>query len=176
MSRVHPVSGTFSRPFSPYIALVTEVDVLPLLEEQVTAVEAALGNLPEELSRFRYAEGKWSVSEVVGHVVDCERVFGYRALATARGERIALPSFDENAYASAAGHDACPLAELVAELAALRRSHVLFFRHLPPAAWDRLGMVAGEPNATRSWAYLMAGHLRHHANVLRERYGIPVEA
>ena len=176
MSSVRPVSGTYSLHFAPYIALVTEPDVLAVLETQGAAFEPALRRLPAGAARARYAEGKWSVAQVVGHVVDCERVFGYRALATARGEKAALPSFDEDAYAAAAGHDDCPLDELLDELAALRRSHVLMFRHLDGAAWDRLGLVGGHPNAARAWAFVMAGHLRHHANVLRERYGVAVEA
>lgn len=176
MSSVRPVSGTFSLSFGPYIALVTEPDVLAVLEAQGTALEAALRGLPPERAEARYAEGKWSVREVVGHVLDCERVFGYRALAAARGERNPLPSFDENLYAASAGHDDCPLNELVDELAALRRSHVLMFRHLPGAAWDQLGLVGGHPNAARAWAFVMAGHLRHHANVLRERYGVALTA
>ena len=136
MSSVRPVSGTYSLHFAPYIALVTEPDVLAVLETQGAAFETALRRLPPAAARSRYAEGKWSVAQVVGHVVDSERVFGYRALATARGEKATLPSFDEDAYAAAAGHDDCPLDELLDELAALRRSHVLMFRHLDGAAWD----------------------------------------
>ncbi len=176
MSSVRPVSGTFNLHFAPYIGLVTEPDVLVALKAQGPAVERALRDLPAAAARSRYAEGKWSVAEVVGHVVDSERVFGYRALATARGEKATLPSFDEDAYARLAGHDVCPLGELVEELLALRRSHVLMFRHFDGAAWDRLGLVGGHPNAARAWAFVMAGHLRHHANVLRERYGVALEA
>ena len=176
MSSVRPVSGTFSLHFAPYIALVTETDVLSALEAQVPAVEGALGGLSPQQGGFRYAEGKWTVGEVLGHVIDAERVFGFRALSAARGERANLPSFDENVYAAASSHAACPVGELVEEFAALRRSHVLMFRHLDATAWDRLGLVAGHPNAARSWAFVLAGHLRHHAKVLTERYGVAVPA
>jgi hypothetical protein len=176
MSSVRPTSGTFSIHFAPYISLVTEPDVLDALEDQIPAVEKGLGGLPPQQASSRYAEGKWTVGEVLGHVIDSERVFGYRALAAARGERAVLPSFDENVYASAACHASCPIGELVDEFAALRRSHVLMFRHFDATAWDRLGLVAGHPNAARSWAFVMVGHLRHHARVLSERYGVTVEA
>jgi hypothetical protein len=176
MSSVRPTSGTFHLHFAGYIALVTEPDLLEVLESQIGAVEKALAGLSAQKAASRYAEGKWTVSEVLGHVVDAERVFGYRAVATARGERAVLPGFDENAWANASSHAACPVGELVEELAALRRSHVLMFRHFDAAAWDRLGLVAGHPNATRSWGFIMAGHLRHHARVLTERYGVPVPA
>lgn len=176
MSSVRPTSGTFNIHFAGYIALVTEPDVLEPLEGQIAAVEKALGGLSPQRARWRYAEGKWTVSEVLGHVIDSERVFGYRALATARGERATLPAFDENVYANASNHETSPIGELVEEFAALRRSHVLMFRHFDAAAWDRLGLVAGHPNATRSWSFVMVGHLRHHARVLTERYGVTVEA
>lgn len=176
MSSVRPTSGTFNVHFAGYISLVTEPDLMTPLESQVAAVEQGLGGLSAERARSTYAEGKWTVAEVLGHVIDAERVFGYRALATARGERSSMPSFDENLYASAAAHAACPIAELVQEFAALRRSHVLMFRHLDATAWDRLGIVAGHPNATRAWGFIMVGHLRHHANILRERYGVAIEA
>lgn len=176
MSCVRPTSGTFHLHFAGYIALVTEPDLFDALESQAGAVEKAFAGLSAQKAASRYAEGKWTVSEVLGHVIDAERVFGYRAVATARGERAVLPGFDESAWANASSHAACPIGELVEELAALRRSHVLMFRHFDPAAWDRLGLVAGHPNATRSWGFIMAGHLRHHARVLTERYGIPVPA
>lgn len=176
MSSVRPTSGTFNIHFAGYISLVTEPDLLAPLEAQIAAVEKGLRGLSPDQARARYAEGKWSVVEVLGHVVDAERVFGYRALATARGERASLPAFDENLYAGAASHATCPIAELVDEFAALRRSHVLMFRHFDAGAWDRLGVVAGHPNATRAWGFIMVGHLRHHANVLTERYGVPVAA
>lgn len=176
MSSVRPTSGTFNIHFAGYISLVTEADLMSPLESQVAAIERGLGGLSREKVRYAYAEGKWTVGEVLGHVIDAERVFGYRALSTARGERASLPPFDENVWASAAGHADCPIGELIEEFAALRRSHVLMFRHLDPAAWDRLGIVAGHPNATRAWGFVMAGHLRHHANVLRERYGVALQA
>ncbi len=174
MSAVRPVSGTFHRHFLPYVSLVDEADVLVPLEGQIGTVQRTFGRITGEQARHAYAPGKWTVAEVLGHVVDCERVFGYRALSIARGERGALPSFDENAFAAAAGHGAVPLGELVEEFAALRRSHVLMFRHLGDGAWDRLGLVSGHPASTRAWAFIMVGHLRHHAKILAERYGVTV--
>jgi len=159
--------------FDRYISLVREDEIVPVLAEQAVAIERAGAAIPEAKAGYRYAEGKWSVREVVGHLIDCERIFGYRALRIARGDRLSLPSFDENAFAASSGHDRVPLVELVEELADLRRSHVHMFRHLAPEAWDRIGLVNEQPTSTRAAAYILAGHVRHHARVLEERYAVP---
>lgn len=174
MSSIRPTSGTFKAHFSRYVTLVTESDVLAALQRQIASVEGSLGGLTDQQAAHAYEPDRWSVAEVLGHVIDCERVFGYRALAIARGDRSSLPAFDENAFAKAANHRATPFRELVEEFSALRRSHVLMFRHLGEAAWDRLGMVDEQPASTRAWAFVMAGHLRHHGRILAERYGLSV--
>jgi uncharacterized damage-inducible protein DinB len=136
----------------------------------------ALSGLSDERASWRYAPEKWSVREVLGHVVDTERVFGYRALAIARGETYSLPSFDENAYAAIAGHDRAAIDRLAEEFATLRRSHALMLSHLDEDAWSRKGVVNGNPMSTRAMAFIMAGHVRHHARILTDRYGLVVRA
>lgn len=158
------------------MALVTEADVVSALAAQVEQLSAGLAGLTAERAAHRYAEGKWSVREVVGHVIDTERVFGYRALSIARGETATLPSFDENAFARVSGHDRCPLSDLVNEFLQLRASHVLMFRHLVVDAWDAVGNVGGHATSTRAMAFIMVGHVRHHMQVLSERYGVKVVA
>jgi hypothetical protein len=171
-----PPSSEYLPYFDRYISLVHEADVVEVLERQAGAVRDSLAGLSEAKAGFRYAPGKWSVREVIGHLIDTERVFGYRALAVARGELASLPSFDENAYAALSRHDGCPLTGLVDEFTALRRSHVLLFRHMDDAAWERLGRVDGHPMSTRAAAYIMAGHARHHAMLFSARYGVPITA
>jgi hypothetical protein len=176
VKQMRPSPAEYFAYFERYVSLVPEGDVLPLLIYQVGAVRAACGPLSEERAGFRYAPGKWSVRQVLGHIIDTERVFGYRALCIARGEVLSLPSFDENAYGAAAGHDLCPLLELVEEFSALRQSHIHMLRHLDRTAWERVGRVNEHPTSTRAMAYIMAGHVRHHAAVLSERYGVEIEA
>ena len=142
----------------------------PLRERDELA--ARLAAIPEERERFRYAEGKWSVRELAGHLVDTERVLGYRAVCIARGESAPLPGFDENAYAASSGHDECRLPDLAEELLSLRASHLLLLRHVPEAAWTRRGIANDNPATPRAMAYVMAGHVRHHLAVLAERYGL----
>jgi len=128
--------------------------------------------VPADREGHRYAEGKWSIRQVLGHLVDAERVFGYRAFCFSRGERAALPSFDENEYVRAARSDATPLGDLVDELALVRESNLVVLRRLEPLEWARVGAASGQPVTVRALAFIMAGHPRHHVHVLRERYGV----
>lgn len=171
-----PDAGEYAAYFERYVALVPEPDVLSALETQPGDWDAALAGVSEERSRFRYAPEKWSIRQVVGHLIDVERVFGYRALAIGRGDARPLPGFEENDYAAIGGHDACDLVSLRSELAALRASHALFFRHLPAEAIARMGDANGHPTSVRALALLMVGHGRHHLAVLKDRYGVPAPA
>ena len=156
--------------YAKYIEKVEGDDPIAALESEIAATRALFARVDEEKSRFRYAPDKWSVREVVGHLIDAERVFGYRALRIARGDATPLSGFDENAYARVAGHDATPLANLVREFDALRRSHLLFFEHLAPEAWTRLGSANGDAVSVRALAFILAGHEKHHRTIVETRY------
>lgn len=158
--------------YAGYISLVTEADVLPALERQPSELRAALTSVSEERAAFRYAPGKWSVREVVGHMIDVERVFGFRAMSIARGETAPLPGFDENAYAASSGHDRYSVADLAAEFHALRTSHVSMLAHLDRTAATRRGTANGLPISVRALAFIMLGHARHHLGTLASRYGV----
>lgn len=173
---MRPAPGEYPEFFERYISLLTHDTVVPVLNAQASAMHDALSGLSDERAAWRYAPEKWSVRELLGHVIDTERVFGYRALAIARGETYSLPSFDENAYAAIAGHDRAPIDQLAEEFATLRRSHVLMLSRMDEAAWSRRGVVNGNPMSTRAMAFVMAGHVRHHARMLTERYGVVVRA
>ena len=158
--------------FSRYIDLVPESDILAALESQMDATAAVLKSVGEERSGYRYADGKWTIKQVIGHVSDAERIFAYRALAIARGEKNPLPGFDEDTYVRQGEFDAWRYTDLVDALLIVRRSNVLMLRNLTPDAWDRRGVANDSPATVRALAYSMLGHERHHLNVLRERYGI----
>ncbi len=167
-----PEAGEFAPYFERYISLVRGDDILRVLAEQAGSVLGVIATIPDGRAGFRYAPGKWSIREVVGHLADCERVFGYRALAFARCERAPLPPFDENEFARTSGHDAIPLSELVDELAAVRAATMHLLRHLPAEAWTRVGVASGSPLSVRALAFIMAGHVAHHMAILAERYGV----
>ncbi|MGE0454636.1 MAG: DinB family protein [Vicinamibacteria bacterium] len=168
-----PESSEYASYYGGYVDRVPEADVLAALERQPDELRSLCARFAGERERFRYAPGKWSVREVFGHLADSERVFGYRAFCFARAERAPLPSFDENEYAAASGADQRPLAEIVEELALLRAANLAFLRRLDAAGWDRVGTASQNPISVRALAYVMAGHPRHHAAVLQERYLAP---
>lgn len=167
-----PEAGEFAPYFERYVALAPGEDPVAALEAQAVTVGRTLQGLSEARAGLRYAPGKWSVREVVGHCADAERVFAYRALAFARGEKAALPPFDENEFARLAGHDGVPLAELLDEFAAVRAASLHLLRHLPPTAWQRRGVASGKEISVRALAFVMVGHVAHHLGILRERYGV----
>jgi uncharacterized damage-inducible protein DinB len=155
-----------------YIELVPEDDVMAALQQQSSETQKMLASLDEERAAYRYAEGKWSIKELVGHVADSERILGYRALAIARGETQPLPGFDEGEYVRHAAFDAWKLGDLAEEYALVRRANIVFFQNLPEEAWDRRGTANNHPVTVRALAYTIVGHERHHLKVLRERYAV----
>ena len=171
MKNTRPGPDEYDKAFERYVSRVPETDVLPSLERQPGEIRSALASLPPERETFRYAPGKWSVREVIGHVIDAERVLGYRALAIARGERASLPAFDEDDYARKAGHDRRPLPALLEELACVRAGHVFLLKNLDDEAWGRLGTANALPITPRALAYILVGHARHHMAILAEKYG-----
>jgi hypothetical protein len=164
-----PAPSEYSASNAAYVDLVPEDDILAVHAQQLAECLALVAPVSEAQGNTRHAPYTWSVKEVVGHLIDCERIFGCRALHFARGDQTPLPGFDEVAYARAAESDRCPLRDLVAEFEALRRSHILMLRHLPESAWTRVGEANGHPVSVRALAYIMAGHARHHLAILRRR-------
>jgi hypothetical protein len=165
-----PDATEYSPFYAGYVAAVPESDVVAVLRDSGRDLVTALAAIPESQGGHRYAAGKWSVREVIGHVIDAERIFGYRALRLARADATPLPGFEENDYVRAAGSDARTIADLVDELRAVREATVRLFASLPDEAWARRGMVNGREISVRALAFITAGHARHHLNVLRERY------
>ncbi len=171
-------TGTIPRPdateyapfYGTYIGKVPEGDLLQLLDEQRRATQVLLAGIPEARALHRYAPGKWSVKEVVGHLMDSERVFCYRALRFARGDQTPLSGFDENVYVPAGKFDPRPVADVAAELDAVRRATIALFHGFDAAALARRGTANGKEVSVRALAYIIAGHERHHVAILRERY------
>lgn len=126
--------------------------------------------ISEEKSLHRYAPGKWSVKEVLGHVIDAERIFTYRALRFARNDHTPLAGFDQDPYIAAANFDARPWSDFVEEFEHVRRSTVLFFRGLTPEQALRCGVASEASVSVRALGYIIAGHELHHVKILRDRY------
>lgn len=168
-----PGTDEYHEFYLGYVARVPQgADLLTLLVEQRDGTAAHLSAVPEDKAGFRYAPGKWSVKEIVGHLSDVERIMACRVLRIARGDTTPLPGFDENAYVPLAKSDDRELDELVEEWVAARQATLTLFRNLPPEAWARRGTANGNPLSVRALAYIIAGHERHHLETLRTRYGI----
>lgn len=173
MPILKPDVGEYSPFYQGYLDRVaSEPALVPVLERQLQEIEA-LGRLDEGRAAHRYAEGKWSVREVVGHLADAERIFAYRLLRIARGDRTPLAGFDEQVYVDAAGFESRPMADVVGELADARRATLSLVRSLNAETSAREGEANGVRVTARAIAWIVAGHVAHHLAVLRERYGVP---
>ncbi len=165
-----PAADEYAPYFGGYVGAVPAGDVLAILERQMGETQGLLRDLPASRAMHRYAPGKWSIKQVVGHLSDTERIFTYRALCFSRSERAPLPGFEEDDYVAAAGFDTRPLGELARELETVRAATLTLFRGLSDEALLRRGTANGREFTVRAIAYIVAGHERHHVRVLRERY------
>ena len=167
-----PDASEHSPYFSRYVGLVPDGDILAILRRDRDQWQTLIAELSEARADHRYAEGKWSIREVVGHMIDTERIFAYRALRIARNDQTNLPGFEQDDYIPAAQFDRRPWSGLLEEFEAVRHSNVLMFRGLHQEAWERQGMSNGKLLSVRAAAYVIAGHERHHMKVLRDQYGV----
>jgi hypothetical protein len=169
-----PEPSEYSPYFQSYIDLVENGDFPKLLALNKKDVIAFFGNIPEDRHNYKYAEGKWTIKEVLMHIVDTERVFSYRALACARGEKASLPSMDEKLYVENANAPIRTLKSLINEFDIVRENSLELFEHIPDAKSKVLGIIDNRhPITARALGYLLIGHALHHLNVIRERYLLP---
>ncbi|TCJ05698.1 DinB family protein [Cytobacillus praedii] len=167
-----PKENEYAPYYSGYVGLVPDGDIVHILAEQVEETSQLLQGISEEQSLFRYASGKWSVKEVIGHVADTERIMAYRLLCIARGETVSLPGFDENPYVLNASFDRLPIKEHIENLRAVRQSTTQLLKGLDSKAWGRIGSANNVDVSVRALAYIIAGHERHHRRLLKERYSL----
>jgi hypothetical protein len=167
-----PTASEYGPFYRDYIASVPGEDAWPVLDAQADAADRALASLSNERALHRYASGKWSVKEVVGHLIDCERIFAYRALRFARADATPLPSFDENRYVVAGRFDTRSMGDVVDDFRVVRASTLALFRSLEDDALLQSGVANEQRLSVRALAWVAAGHAQHHLDVLRERYGV----
>ncbi|MDH3492838.1 MAG: DinB family protein [Acidobacteriota bacterium] len=165
-----PLPGEYAPYHEDYIGLVGTGEIITLLTDQIEKTKEILGAVPSEYSSFRYEDGKWTISEVVGHLIDTERVMAFRALAFARGDRYDIPGVDQDQYVAESAYRNCRIPDLVLEFEALRVSTTSFFANLESDKWMRGGNASGQFVTVRALAYIIAGHELHHIEVLRQRY------
>lgn len=165
-----PSFEEYNEYFGRYIELVPEGNIVEILEHQLRETDQLFSSLTAEQADYRYAEGKWSLKEVLGHIADNERIMSYRLLRIARGDQTPLPGYDQDILMSGAPFETVTLQDLLAEYTYVRRATIALLRGLPDEALTRSGNVAGRESSARAWAYILAGHELHHMNVIRDKY------
>ena len=165
-----PDVAEYPARYHRYVELVPEDDICSAMAQQLEHTVACLNFIPESLVDWYYEPGKWTTREVVGHILDTERIYGFRLLAFARGDAAALTRADQELYVKNGDFSRHPLGAWLEEFSQVRRSHVALVRHLPSEAWARAGTISGATVSVRAMAYLMVGHERHHLRIVQEKY------
>ena len=167
---MRPNPGDYSSYYESYIKLIQGEDILKILNDQGKKTQDILNSFSEHRGNYRYADGKWTVKEVVGHLLDTERVFAYRALCIARGEKKSLPGFDQDDYVKEGNFNRRELFDLNYEFRLLRESNLLLFRTFTPEMLKLKGFANESYVSVLTILFMIAGHEKHHMNVLREKY------
>lgn len=165
-----PEKAEYAPYFETYIGKVHHEEFLAGLISQTAETMSLLNSISADRSLFRYGPDKWSIREVIGHLIDAERVFTYRALRIARGDQTPLPSFDHDLFVKTSGLDQRTWESLKEEFEAVRRATIALFSSFEPQAWLRMGTASNNPVSARALAYITAGHELHHVEILRSRY------
>lgn len=165
-----PLLGSFPAYFETYVKLVEQDSVEAAFEAQQPLIDNFFDALPADKHNYAYAPGKWTLKELLQHIIDTERVFQYRALSFARGEKQSLPGFDENAYAEASAGANRSWEDLCLELKAVRLSSVLLFRSLSENMLNNTGLTSGYPCNANAIGFIQVGHIEHHRRIIEERY------
>ncbi len=164
-----PGPGEHPEYMKTYVDKV-EGDVIENLNSGINEFDELLDGRSEAELQYRYEEGKWTIKEILAHIIDAERVFAYRALRIARNDKTDLPGFDHNDYIQYTEANTRSLGSLLRELKSVRAASVKLFENLPLDSLERVGSSSGNPLSVRALAYVIAGHANHHLGVIRERY------
>jgi uncharacterized damage-inducible protein DinB len=165
-----PDRNEYDPYYEHYVSLVKDHDIIDTLSAQPTQLQALVTAMPEEKGEYRYAEGKWSIKEVLGHLIDGERMFAYRLFRISRGDETPIEGFEQDGYIENAHSNQRSFADLLEEFTLLRRANMLFFHNLRDDALIRVGTANNVKITVRALMYIMAGHIEHHLGILRERY------
>ena len=166
-----PEKNEYADYYDKYISLV-DGDVLPMLDAQAAELRAMFAALPDEKGTYKYADDKWTLKEVLSHLIDGERFFAYRMLRISRGDKTPIEGFEQDDYIENSNANNRSFADLLDEFDLQRRSNILFVKNLSDEATMRLGTASGYTVSVRALVYMLAGHVRHHVNILKERYSV----
>ncbi len=158
--------------YQPYIDILdnNSKGVIKNLEDSIRQALLLLEDLSEEKQYYRYDDGKWTIKELIQHIIDTERVFAYRTLAFARNDATSLPGFDENDYVLHSNSNLRPYHDLILELKTVRTSSILLFKSLDNSDLEKTGVASGKLISVKALGYITSGHLLHHLKIIKERY------
>lgn len=165
-----PEKTEYDPYYERYISLVADRDIIDTLGGQSTRLQDIFTAMPEDRGEFRYAESKWSIKELLGHLIDGERMFAYRLFRISRGDETPIEGFEQDGYIENAHSNQRSFADLLEEFSLLRRANMIFFKNLADDAWSRIGTANNAKISVRALVYIMAGHIEHHLAILKERY------
>ena len=165
-----PKDGDYAPYYSSYINFYEDENILQVLEDQVKSSELFFKNVTEEQENYSYAKDKWTVKEVLGHMIDVERIMAYRALSFARGEKQSLPGFEQDNYVAETDFTKRTLNDLFGEFKAVRISNIILFKSFDEEVLNRRGNASSVDITVLALIYIIAGHERHHIQILKERY------
>lgn len=165
-----PQKGEYNEFYSTYIDKIQEDNIVKLLYEQLTSFSEFMSGISEETSEYAYASGKWTIKELLNHINDTERIFSYRALSIARGEKQPLPGMDQDEYQAASPTKTRSFKSLIEEFEVLRKSTLFLFDDMPESDSLKVATASGYPVSVRALAAMIYGHCAHHADVIKNRY------
>ncbi len=169
---MRPRTGDNNPYYDRYISLIGDDDIIEVLEEQRKTSEKFLKTFTEKQGNYSYADGKWTVKEVLGHVIDTEKIMAYRALAFARGEKQSLPGFEQDDYVAESNFNNRSLDDLINEFLTARESNIILFKSFDEEILNRRGIASESEVTVLALIYIIAGHEKHHMKILREKYGL----
>ena len=165
-----PEESEYDPYYQKYVSLVPETDIIGPLAAQPDELRLLVGSLPEDRGTFAYEDGKWTIKEVLSHLIDGERIFSYRVLRIARGDRTPIEGFEQDGYIENSHANQRSFNDLLDEFSQIRLANIAFFKNLKSDDWVRVGTANNVEISVRSLAWIMAGHIRHHIGILKDRY------
>ena len=156
--------------FAEYLNFEAEENLFEVLKNQTTEICHIFENLAKGQAEFAYAADKWSLKGLLGHMIDTERIVSYRVLAISRGEKTPLPGFDENEYQAASEYETQDAADILLQYKATRTATIALLNSFSSKHWNQMGEANGKKTSARAWAWMIAGHEKHHLGIIKERY------
>jgi uncharacterized damage-inducible protein DinB len=170
MTQKRPQSNDYAPYYGKYVMLVPDGNFLEILESQIQEMKQLLEPLSDQQADFRYAPGKWSIKETLGHISDAERIFAVRILRIARGDQTPLPGFEQDDFVKVSNAASRKLADLLDEFTAIRRASIALIRSLDDASWLRRGTASDNQVTVLAIAFIIAGHVLHHRIIFEKQY------